>query len=109
MYADEFVYRNMNRDEWITYRLATAGARSIEHGTYLSTETLELMKERGTWLVPTWRERHAPWPKHRRPSLPVSQTLPPWTLSRVASGRPNSTHSIGAWDVATIQLLKKME
>jgi imidazolonepropionase-like amidohydrolase len=31
-----------------------AGARSIEHGTYLSDETLALMKERGTWLVPTW-------------------------------------------------------
>jgi len=30
-----------------------AGARSIEHGTYMSTETLELMKERGTWFVPT--------------------------------------------------------
>lgn len=31
-----------------------AGARSIEHGTYLSLETLKLMKERGTWFVPTW-------------------------------------------------------
>lgn len=31
-----------------------AGARSIEHGTYLSPETLALMKERGTWFVPTW-------------------------------------------------------
>lgn len=31
-----------------------AGARSIEHGTYLSDETLELMKERGTWMVPTY-------------------------------------------------------
>lgn len=30
-----------------------AGARSIEHGTYLSAETLGLMKERGTWFVPT--------------------------------------------------------
>ena len=30
-----------------------AGARSIEHGTYLSTETLQLMKDRGTWFVPT--------------------------------------------------------
>jgi len=30
-----------------------AGARSIEHGTYMSTETLKLMKERGTWFVPT--------------------------------------------------------
>jgi imidazolonepropionase-like amidohydrolase len=31
-----------------------AGARSIEHGTYLSDETLGLMKERGTWMVPTY-------------------------------------------------------
>ena len=31
-----------------------AGARSIEHGTYLSTATLTLMKERGTWFVPTY-------------------------------------------------------
>jgi imidazolonepropionase-like amidohydrolase len=30
-----------------------AGARSIEHGTYMTTETLKLMKERGTWFVPT--------------------------------------------------------
>lgn len=31
-----------------------AGARSIEHGTYLSAETLRLMQQRGTWFVPTW-------------------------------------------------------
>jgi imidazolonepropionase-like amidohydrolase len=31
-----------------------AGARSIEHGTYLSNETLRLMKARGTWFVPTY-------------------------------------------------------
>ena len=30
-----------------------AGVRSIEHGTYLSDETLRLMAERGTYLVPT--------------------------------------------------------
>lgn len=30
-----------------------AGVRSIEHGTYATDETLQLMKERGTWLVPT--------------------------------------------------------
>ncbi len=30
-----------------------AGARSIEHGTYASAETLRLMAERGTYLVPT--------------------------------------------------------
>ncbi len=31
-----------------------AGAKSIEHGTFLSDETLKLMKERGTFLVPTF-------------------------------------------------------
>lgn len=31
-----------------------AGARSIEHGTFLTDETLQLMKERGTFLVPTF-------------------------------------------------------
>ena len=31
-----------------------AGARSIEHGTFLSEGTLRLMKEKGTWLVPTY-------------------------------------------------------
>lgn len=35
-----------------------AGARSIEHGTYLSAETLRLMKDRGTWFVPTWITMH---------------------------------------------------
>lgn len=31
-----------------------AGARSIEHGTYLSTSTLTLMQQKGTWFVPTY-------------------------------------------------------
>ncbi|MFN5168716.1 MAG: amidohydrolase family protein [Cyclobacteriaceae bacterium] len=31
-----------------------AGARSIEHGTFLSEETLQLMKQKGTYLVPTF-------------------------------------------------------
>lgn len=31
-----------------------AGARSIEHGTFLKDETLQLMKEKGTFLVPTF-------------------------------------------------------
>ena len=30
-----------------------AGVKSIEHGTYATDETLRLMQERGTWLVPT--------------------------------------------------------
>ena len=30
-----------------------AGVRSIEHGTYIDDDTIELMVEHGTWLVPT--------------------------------------------------------
>ena len=30
-----------------------AGVRSIEHGTYINDRTLELMKDQGTYLVPT--------------------------------------------------------
>lgn len=36
------------------YAAVKAGVRSIEHGTYLSDSTLALMKERGTYLVPTY-------------------------------------------------------
>jgi imidazolonepropionase-like amidohydrolase len=35
------------------YAAVKAGVRSIEHGTWLSDETLRLMKERGTYFVPT--------------------------------------------------------
>jgi len=31
-----------------------SGAKSIEHGTFLSEETLKLMKEKGAFLVPTY-------------------------------------------------------
>ena len=34
-------------------RAVAAGVNSIEHGTYMSDEVMELMKERGTWYVPT--------------------------------------------------------
>ena len=46
-------------------RLAVeAGVDSIEHGTFLTADTLKLMKQRGTFLVPTrmagwWSGRHA--------------------------------------------------
>jgi imidazolonepropionase-like amidohydrolase len=30
-----------------------AGIRSIDHGVYLDDEAIEMMKKRGTWLVPT--------------------------------------------------------
>tara|TARA_R110002020_G_scaffold348593_1_gene562186 strand:+ start:210 stop:1487 length:1278 start_codon:yes stop_codon:yes gene_type:complete len=34
-------------------RAINAGVTSIEHGTMMSEETMDLMKEKGTWLVPT--------------------------------------------------------
>jgi imidazolonepropionase-like amidohydrolase len=34
-------------------RAIRAGVQTIEHGTYLDEEVIKLMKERGTWLVPT--------------------------------------------------------
>ncbi|QDH69505.1 metal-dependent hydrolase family protein [Marilutibacter alkalisoli] len=35
------------------YRAVEAGVTSIEHGTYMSDRVMKLMKERGTWYVPT--------------------------------------------------------
>jgi imidazolonepropionase-like amidohydrolase len=34
-------------------RAVLAGVHSIEHGTFMTPEIMELMKERGTWYVPT--------------------------------------------------------
>jgi imidazolonepropionase-like amidohydrolase len=34
-------------------RAIRAGVQTIEHGTYLDDEAIELMKRHGTWLVPT--------------------------------------------------------
>jgi len=34
-------------------RAVAAGVHSIEHGTYMSDEVMELMKRMGTWYVPT--------------------------------------------------------
>jgi imidazolonepropionase-like amidohydrolase len=36
------------------YAAVKAGARTIEHGTYISDSTLRLMKERGTCFTPTY-------------------------------------------------------
>ena len=42
-----------------------AGVHSIEHGTYLSDDTLALMHEKGTYYVPTITRRQAPSPEDR--------------------------------------------
>ena len=34
-------------------RAIRAGVHSVEHGTYMDAEAMELMKEQGTWYVPT--------------------------------------------------------
>jgi imidazolonepropionase-like amidohydrolase len=54
-----------------------AGVRSIEHGTYLSEETLTLMKEKGTYLVPTFAvllDMIAPAGEYDDPALQIRGT-----------------------------------
>jgi imidazolonepropionase-like amidohydrolase len=55
-----------------------AGVDSIEHGIFLDQEGITLMKEHGTFLVPTsyplfWFEEHAP-----------SMHMPPWVMEKAA-------------------------
>lgn len=40
------------------YAAVRAGVRSIEHGTFLSDSTLRLMKDKGTYFVPTYTTIH---------------------------------------------------
>lgn len=64
-----------------------AGARSIEHGTYLTEETLRLMREQGTFLVPTYtivRDLMEPGGEYDNPVLRI----------RGAHMRPNLEHAI---------------
>jgi imidazolonepropionase-like amidohydrolase len=49
----KFVQAHAHGDEG-AMAAVRAGVRSIEHGTYLSDATLALMKEKGTFLVPTY-------------------------------------------------------
>ena len=50
--ADRFVMAHAQAADGIK-NAVRAGVRSIEHGIYLDDEGIELMLERGTWLVPT--------------------------------------------------------
>jgi imidazolonepropionase-like amidohydrolase len=55
-----------------------AGVDSIEHGIFLDQEGIVLMKEHGTFLVPTsyplfWFDEHAP-----------SMHMPPWVMEKAA-------------------------
>ncbi|MEU8727619.1 metal-dependent hydrolase family protein [Streptomyces antimycoticus] len=50
--ADTYVFAHAQGTEGIKAALR-AGVRSIEHGYYLDDEAVDLMLERGAWLVPT--------------------------------------------------------
>ncbi|HTW98994.1 MAG TPA: amidohydrolase family protein [Acidimicrobiales bacterium] len=50
--ANRFVMAHAQAAEGIKAAVR-AGIRSIEHGIYLDDEAIEMMLERGTWLVPT--------------------------------------------------------
>ncbi|MBC7904835.1 MAG: amidohydrolase family protein [Gemmatimonadaceae bacterium] len=48
-------------------RAVRAGVNSIEHGTYMDEEIMKLMKERGTWYVPTLTAGHAVGDSAKKP------------------------------------------
>ncbi len=50
--AERFVMAHAQGTQGIRNAI-TAGIRSIEHGIYLDDETIEMMLDAGTWLVPT--------------------------------------------------------
>ncbi|MEU9796257.1 amidohydrolase family protein [Streptomyces sparsogenes] len=50
--ADTYVFAHAQGTEGVKAALR-AGVRSIEHGYYLDDEAVDLMLERGAWLVPT--------------------------------------------------------
>ena len=50
--ADKFVMAHAQATDGIKAALRT-GIRSIEHGIYLDDEAIEMMLDRGAWLVPT--------------------------------------------------------
>ncbi|MEM7039209.1 MAG: amidohydrolase family protein, partial [Bacteroidota bacterium] len=53
--ADDFgihVAAHAHGDEGMQ-RAVRGGVRTIEHGTYMTEETMDLMKKNGTWYVPT--------------------------------------------------------
>jgi imidazolonepropionase-like amidohydrolase len=54
-----------------------AGIRSIEHGIYLDEETVDRMRERGTWLVPTLIA-----PQGVLRAAENGTTLPDWALDK---------------------------
>lgn len=51
-------------------RAIRAGVRSIDHGTYLDDEAIEMMLEAGTWLVPTLTTGDTTEVMAENPSLP---------------------------------------
>ena len=56
-----------------------AGADTIEHGSFLDDEALRMMKERGTWLVPTLLAGEFAG------KGPASKTLPPEVQAKAAA------------------------
>ncbi len=65
-----------------------AGVDSIEHGTLLDDEAVRMMKERGTWLVPTG----AIWVEEDEGEAPRAD-LPAWRRERKAIFRKGSPES----------------
>jgi imidazolonepropionase-like amidohydrolase len=74
-----------------------AGVDSIEHGTLLDDEAIRMMKERGTWLVPTgaiWVEK----------SETEEKPPPPWRKEREERFRRGSREGFGKAVAAGVKI-----
>ncbi|MCU1587758.1 MAG: amidohydrolase family protein [Frankiales bacterium] len=66
-----------------------AGVRSIEHGSFLDAEALEMMAERGTWLVPTLIAAHGVAAAAER-----GETMPERVLEKARQASESAKHTV---------------
>ncbi len=71
--SDPLAYRILGLDPAAIRHAVLAGVRSIEHGTFITEELLELMAERGCALIPTLTVMSAFDPTSAGASLPEMQ------------------------------------
>jgi imidazolonepropionase-like amidohydrolase len=71
------------------------GVRSIEHGTYLNDRTLALMKEQGTFLVPTLAIMSPMADPHTDAAADISLRIRTWHMQPVLRRVVAKAHAMG--------------
>jgi imidazolonepropionase-like amidohydrolase len=72
-----------------------AGVRSVEHGTFIDDEGIEMMLERGTWLVPTLSAPHGVLDAAAE-GVPVPEYAVAKTKEMMAAHRAGFRHALAA-------------